>query len=276
MSKNLVVKDNKLINASYNLELVEQRILLMSIVKSRHQGNSINEFLPVVIHAQDYAEQFNIHIKSAYKVLKDAANTLFDRRFTYTELNKKGNIVNVKNRWVTQVKYADTEGEITLVFSPVVIPFLAELEKQFTCYDMEKIAALSTAHSIRIYELLISWRTTLEVRISLQELKFKLGLDSNMYPRIYDFKKKVLIPALQQISKETDISVSFKDVKKGRLVEGFIFNFKFKISQKTKALSHKKQSFEEWIQKNDLARAGESWNDAKKRLKKDFLIYKNG
>lgn len=33
MAKNLVVKDNALINASYNLELVEQRLILLAIVE---------------------------------------------------------------------------------------------------------------------------------------------------------------------------------------------------------------------------------------------------
>ena len=38
MAKNLVVKDNALINASYNLELVEQRLILLAIVEARTSG----------------------------------------------------------------------------------------------------------------------------------------------------------------------------------------------------------------------------------------------
>jgi hypothetical protein len=33
--KDLVVKDNALINASYNLDLVEQRLILLAIVEAR-------------------------------------------------------------------------------------------------------------------------------------------------------------------------------------------------------------------------------------------------
>ena len=35
MKKDLVVKDNALINASYNLDLVEQRLILLAILAAR-------------------------------------------------------------------------------------------------------------------------------------------------------------------------------------------------------------------------------------------------
>lgn len=37
--RELVVKDNALINASYNLDLVEQRLILLAIVEARESGN---------------------------------------------------------------------------------------------------------------------------------------------------------------------------------------------------------------------------------------------
>ena len=38
----LVVKDNALINASYNLDLVEQRLILLAIIEARENGQGIN------------------------------------------------------------------------------------------------------------------------------------------------------------------------------------------------------------------------------------------
>lgn len=37
----LVVKDNALINASYNLDLVEQRLILLAIVEARESGRAL-------------------------------------------------------------------------------------------------------------------------------------------------------------------------------------------------------------------------------------------
>jgi len=38
----LVVKDNALIGASYNLDVVEQRLILLAIVEARETGKGIN------------------------------------------------------------------------------------------------------------------------------------------------------------------------------------------------------------------------------------------
>ena len=47
----LVVKDNALINASYNLELVEQRLILLAIIEARETGKGINANDALTIHA---------------------------------------------------------------------------------------------------------------------------------------------------------------------------------------------------------------------------------
>ena len=38
----LIVKDNALMNASYNLDLVEQRLILLVILEARESGKGIN------------------------------------------------------------------------------------------------------------------------------------------------------------------------------------------------------------------------------------------
>ena len=38
----LIVKDNALMNASYNLDLVEQRLILLAIIEARESGKGIN------------------------------------------------------------------------------------------------------------------------------------------------------------------------------------------------------------------------------------------
>ena len=51
MSK-LVVKDNALMNASYNLDLVEQRLILLAIIEARESGKGINANDPLTVHAR--------------------------------------------------------------------------------------------------------------------------------------------------------------------------------------------------------------------------------
>jgi hypothetical protein len=66
----LVVKDNALINASYNLDLVEQRLILLAIIEARQSGKGINANDPLTIHAESYINQFSAHRNTAYEGLK--------------------------------------------------------------------------------------------------------------------------------------------------------------------------------------------------------------
>ena len=61
----LIVKDNALMNASYNLDLVEQRLILLAI-EARESGKGINANDPLTVHAESYINQFGVarrHIK---------------------------------------------------------------------------------------------------------------------------------------------------------------------------------------------------------------------
>ena len=53
MSK-LVVKDNVLIDASYNLDMVEQRLILLAIVEARETGKGISHDTLLQVHASSY------------------------------------------------------------------------------------------------------------------------------------------------------------------------------------------------------------------------------
>ena len=70
MSKNLIVKDNALINASYNLELIEQRLILLAIGQSRKIGQDFNAHSRLKISVSDYINIYSTHGKSVYENIK--------------------------------------------------------------------------------------------------------------------------------------------------------------------------------------------------------------
>ena len=228
MSK-LVVKDNALMNASYNLDLVEQRLILLAIIEARESGKGINANDPLTVHAESYISQFNVARQTAYQALKDACDDLFSRQFSYQEINERGNTENVRSRWVSEIRYVDAEATVKLIFAPIVIPLITRLEKRFTQYEMKQIAQLSTGYAIRLYELLICWRTTGKTPvIELSEFRQKMGVLDSEYQRMYDFKKYVLEPSIKQVNEHTDIIATYEQHTKGRLITGFSFKFKAK------------------------------------------------
>lgn len=230
--KELIVKDNALINASYNLDLVEQRLILLAIVEARESGKGINANDPLTVHAESYINHFSVHRNTAYQALKDACKDLFARQFSYQEQRPKG-IANITSRWVSQIAYIDNSATVELIFSPAIIPLVTRLEEQFTSYELKQVSGLSSAYAIRLYEVLIAWRSTGKTPvIELSDFRQKLGVLETEYKRMYDFKKYVLDLAIKQINEHTDITVKAEQHKTGRSVSGFSFKFKQKQQPK--------------------------------------------
>lgn len=244
----LIVKDNALMNASYNLALVEQRLILLAIIEARESGRGINANDPLTVHAESYINQFKVEKHTAYQALKDACKDLFARQFSYQQRSAKGNTTNMTSRWISQIGYTENEATVQLVFAPAVVPLITRLEEQFTKYDIEQISSLSSAYAVRLYELLICWRSTGKTPvIELAEFRKRIGVLDTEYTRTDNLKMRVIELALKQINDYTDITASYEQHKKGRTITGF--SFKFKQKKKTEPETPKNSDFSDSKQK---------------------------
>ena len=232
MKNGLVVKDNALMNASYNLEVTEQRLILLAIINARETHKGITSDSKLEIHANDYASQFHVTKEAAYKALKTAVNNLFERQFSFKEETKKG-VGIVRSRWVSRIKYIDDSAILEITFAPDVVPLITRLEKHFTTYQIQQVTQLTGKYAIRLYELLIAWREVGKVpQIELSEFRGKLGVENDEYKAMNHFKSRVLEPSIKQINQHTDIIVSYDQHKRGRTITGFSFKFKHKQQPK--------------------------------------------
>ena len=240
MKNSLVVKDNALINASYNLELTEQRLIMLAIINARESGQGITADSKLEIHASDYAKLFNVSIDASYKALKEAVNNLFNRQFSYTaEYKRTGKTGVVRSRWVSRIFYVDDLALLEITFAPDVVPLVTRLEEHFTSYQAKQVAHLTSKYATRLYELLIAWREVGKVpQIEISTFRNRLGLLENEYTAMSDFKKRVLEPSIKQINEHTDITVTYEQHKKGRLISGF--SFKLKQKQQAKKIESKR------------------------------------
>lgn len=245
----LVVKENSLIQASYNLTLVEQRLILLAIIVIReHTHRNELDYIafdkPVRVFAEDYIQQFNVNSRStAYEGLKDACKALFARQFSFQERRGRG-VANITSRWVSDVAYIDNEAVVELTFSRVVIPLITELERSLTSYEIKQVSNLTSGYALRLYEVLVAWKSKPKTpKMDINEFKGKLGLSPDQYPRMDNFKRIVLNPAIEQINKHTDITVESNQYKEGRRVAGFWFSIKQKkTKEKTKDVTPNRNS----------------------------------
>ena len=80
---------------------------------------------------------------------------------------------------------------------------ITRLEEQFTKYDIEQVSGLTSAYAVRLYELLIAWRSTGKTPIiEIQKFRQKLGVLDTEYKQMNDFKKRVLDIAINQINEK--------------------------------------------------------------------------
>lgn len=218
-----------IIRANYRLTLVEQRILLACIAK-------INPFEPVpeviTLTADEYAAIYKTTKgKAVYRALKNASLVLPDRVLTIVDEHGEQEVIpwlkNTSEAGIEPVEavYPLWEGRIYLRFSEGVKPFLSGMSKNFTQYELEKVAGLKSTHSLRLYELLISWRKTKKLLISLEDFKVRLGIDGK-YPAFSDIKQEVIEPAVKELGKESALSVKWTAKRRGRAVVGIEFKFR--------------------------------------------------
>lgn len=252
MSKDLIVKTNRLNQAFQTLSLSELHIVQLAIVDARETGTGLSTDTPLRIDAIRYAEAFDTTRQNAYQRMKEAEETLFNRRFSFYDEDGK----LVKSRWIQQVKYLDNEGAMELVFTLAVVQGISRIDgvkEFFTQYLLSQTAKLTSVYSARLYELLIQWKSTGKTPVfELNNFREQLGIDVNEYLRMSDFKKRVLEPAIKEISEHTDITANYEQHKRGRTITGFSFKFKPKPQKKSeKIVSRDKDTIDIFFNMSD-------------------------
>lgn len=276
-NKNLTVyKANEVVEAGYKLTLNEQRVILACIaqVNSAEKLLATDEF---ELSAKDFAQLFSISEDRAYSELQGIAKTLYQRSVTLHNPDpKRPKLKKIETRWISSIGYMPEEGKITLCFSQKMLPYLSELKGQFTRYKIEHIGNMTSVYAIRLYELLMQWKTTGVREIEVGWLKKQFRIE-DLYPDMHNLKKRVIDPAIKDINAHSNYQVSWEQRKTGRRVTHFIFTFAEKQPVKPKAVAKPKEKIIFGLKQSEIekgARPGESWEQAATRIKAKQLAAK--
>ena len=229
----LVVKSNRLIEASYRLTLNEQRIILYAICRCREEQRGLFPDQPVTITAGAFVKQFpSIDKTNVYGQIKEAMDSLFERSVTLHDIDPNSGYPRVKKtRWISEAAYIDGAGNVQIVFAPEVIKYITRLEAEFSSYQLEKVGRMTSAHAIRIYELLAQHREIGHRTLNLKWLREALQIAPDEYRLTADFVRKVIAVAVEQINAHSDLTVNYKPVKTGRAITDFAFKVKNKAAK---------------------------------------------
>lgn len=225
--KDWVVLQNRVIECYRSMSLDEKRLFIMATPLARTTKVSSND--PIFISSSDFARECGVDLSTAYTALEMASDRLFTRFFGYTAENGD----RVKMRWVNKVIYKAGQGGSELYFSDEVLLLLREFDalNPYTKYKKEVVLRLKKDYSLDFYHLAKKHQTMGGFQISLDELFEQLGLPES-YRRIGNLKDRVIKPSLEEITANTDIDLSYENVKRGRSVAGFKFTVKEKPKPK--------------------------------------------
>jgi plasmid replication initiation protein len=264
IKKELVVKSNRLVEASYRLTLVEQQIILFAICRAGEEQKGLSPDKPVSIAALDFAAMFGTEEGgNVYGQLKEAMLTLYKRDVRIYDTHPESGKPRITNtRWVSTASYIDGEGMIQIIFAPLMIPFITRLESEFTQYRLEKIGKLSSVHAVRMYELLLQYLGIGHREFEIPRLKETLGIERE-YADIKNFKRRVIDASVAQINAHTDITTSYTQRKTGRNVTHL--NFKIDAKEAAPTVVKRPSLTRAYVEKH--AHPGESWEVARERLR---------
>lgn len=217
----LVVKSNSLIEASMKFTANEYKLITYLAGKIKKDDREFRTFEISIQELNKYC--FGIEGTKTYNYMKNQ----YARALSKKDITIKKGAGSIIYNWFTVVD-TSVRGTLSICFSTELKDFLMQTENNFTSYRLSNILNLKTFYSIRLYELLKQYKKIGKREISLEDLRFILGLDKDQYKISRDFRKFIIEKSINYINKNTDIEVTFSESKIGRVTKGI----KFYISSK--------------------------------------------
>lgn len=175
---------NKLINASYKLNLGEQKLVLAVSSLVNPFDDELKEY---EIKITEIAELLGVSLennKDFYSRVKRKCDLLMSKRITIHEPD--GDLVST---WFASIKHFNKKGKVAFFFAPRLKPYYLKL-KEYTKYRLKNIAKLNSKHSIRIYELLKQYEKIKIREFDLDTFKESIGIDKTSYSTWNDLRKR--------------------------------------------------------------------------------------
>lgn len=225
-----VVKANELIQKSrFQLSLPEQKTVayICSLIQPGKREDTYQ--LEYNFNIRDYAKICGIDYDSGrnYAEIKKTLKHLSDRSMWVDFGNEE-----VLCRWLSKVRIKKKSGIVSICIDADLAPYLFNLGKNFTEYQLFHVLNMKSAFSFRLYEILKSYlyKDYFEKTFHIDELKLLLAVEKvPSYDRFPDFRRKVIDKAVSEINDQSDLRVTYDTTTKGRKVT----HITFRITRKT-------------------------------------------
>lgn len=270
MSNDLVVLDNSIIKASYNLSVSEQRLILSALAQipkgvpisankayyisrehfirlganpdqaTRDIRVATKDLMKKTLFIQTEVGELEFHwLREVMRFDKNAEAKLRSSFSNTEDYNKYLETLRRYNLVEGLPPYRETDDIVVkIVFNERILPLLSDLKANFTQFMLEDVVGFSSIYSFRIYQLMMRYKDSGWVKIKIDDLRYMLALNDK-YKATKDLKVWVIEVALREINQRTPYKVSYELEKTGRKFSHLKLKFKEKSKKDSKILEEK-------------------------------------
>ncbi|HFD1743249.1 TPA: RepB family plasmid replication initiator protein [Enterococcus faecium] len=247
-------KQVKILNELSKRKVVEHNSLITSIAKMDKTPLKMFELAVSCIDTEEPPKDHTVYLSKAelFSFFKVSDNDKHSRFKLAVENMQKQAFFKIKEKKehgfefenivpIPYVKWTDYHDEVTIRFSPEIMPYLINLKQNFTQHALSDLAELNSKYSIILYRWLSmnynqyehysykGGRREEQVEsdrnptISMRELR-EMTDTINEYQDFRNFDKWVLKKPLEEINDHTSFTVTYDKVKKGRSIDSIVFH----------------------------------------------------
>ncbi|MBD5589604.1 replication initiation protein [Clostridium botulinum] len=222
---NWIYQSNKLIEASYTLTVIEQKLirLLASMIKKDD-----TDFKEYKFKTKDLIKILNTSDSRFYRDIDNITDLLMQRIIKIKDIS---NGEFEKYHWVDVAKYK--KGVLILKINKDLKPFYLSLD-WYTKYQFKNIMQFKSTYSFRMYELLKQYEKIGYRIITINEIRSMLDIKKNKYPKYANLKQKVIKVSINEININTDLFIDYEEVKESRKITSIKFYIKSKVQDKAR------------------------------------------
>jgi plasmid replication initiation protein len=219
----LVVMKNPIINTKLDFTPLQMQIFLEMVAKIHPQDTDFNVLR---LDVKEFAEKIGMDNAQIYDNIRVASRGMMK---TIITINEQDGSDYTDLTLLTKSKYWSKKGYVELRFHEDLRPYLLQIkESQFIKYHIEATRHLKNYAFIKLYWLLIAWKSVKTKPFDLIWLKQTLELDGQ-YAAFKDFKKRVLEPARAAFIKYGEIYFDFEEIRATKSQRSAIIGVKFTI-----------------------------------------------
>ena len=146
----VAVQANSMINSKYSLDPTQQKLILLAIAQIKTADEN---FFKYSCSVSELEEKLGVQIQ--HKQLKESCLDLFKKPL-YIKKPRGWIACN----WFSAIEYFDDEARIEFEISPTLTPYLLNLKKNFTTFNIEQAIKFSGKYTTRFYQFLIQAQPT--------------------------------------------------------------------------------------------------------------------